>query len=280
MHTDGSSNRQAGGAGVVLLSPEEDVVECMIYLDFPTTNKEAEYEALVAGLDLARAAGATSVVIYYDSQVITNQVNGDYECKGKRMKLYLDQVKMRVDDLQAKIIQIPRGENEQADRLAKAASAEHMITHGNVLSFVQLSPLIDSSDVHEIGSKSNWIITIASYLKDGILPDEKEAARKLKVQAARFVLIKDVLYKRGFSCPYLRCLGNEETDYVMKGVHEGICRNHSESRSLVHKLVRAGYYWPTIQVDAEGYVKACDKCQKFSNIIWQPTEELALMTAP
>ena len=131
----------------MLLSPEGDVVECMIRLDFPATNNEAEYEALVVGLDLARAAGATSVVIYCDSQVITNQINGDYECKGERMKIYLDQVKRRVDDLQAKIIQIPRGENEQADRLAKAASAEHMITHGNVLSFVQLSPLIDSSEV-------------------------------------------------------------------------------------------------------------------------------------
>ena len=63
------------------------------------------------------------------------------------MKLYLDQVRRRVDNLQAKIIQIPRGENEQADRLANAALAEHMITHGNGLSFVQLSPLIDSSDV-------------------------------------------------------------------------------------------------------------------------------------
>ena len=144
-----------GGAGVVLLSPEEDVVKYMIRLDFPTTNNEAEYEALVAGLDLARAAGATSVVIYYDSQVITNQVNGDYECKGERMKRYLDQVKKRVDDLQAKIVQIARGENEQADRLAKAALAKHMIIHGNVLSFVQLSPLIDSGDVQEIGSKSN-----------------------------------------------------------------------------------------------------------------------------
>ena len=136
MHTDGSSNRQAGGAGVVLLSPEGDVVECMIRLDFPTTNNEAEYEALVAGLDLAKAIGATSVVIYCDSQVIANQINGDYECKGERMKLYLDQVKRRVDDLRAKIIQIPRGENEQTDRLANATSAEHMIKHDNVLSFV------------------------------------------------------------------------------------------------------------------------------------------------
>ena len=80
----------------------------MVRLDFPATNNEAKYEVLITGLDLARAAGATSLVIYCDSQVITNQVNGNYECKGERMKRYLDQVKRRVDDLQAKIVQIPR----------------------------------------------------------------------------------------------------------------------------------------------------------------------------
>ena len=121
-----------------------------------------------------------------------------------------------------------------------------MITHGNVLSFIQLSPLIDSDDMQEIGSEGNWTTPIASYLKNGVLPDEKEAARKLKVQVVRFVLIKDVLYKRGFSRLYLQCLGDEEADYVMREVHEGICGNHSGSRSLVHKLVRAGYYWPTM----------------------------------
>ena len=54
-----------------------------------------------------------------------------------------------------------------------------MITHGNVLSFVELFPLIDSSEVQEIGSESNWTTTIASYLKDGILPNKKEVARKV-----------------------------------------------------------------------------------------------------
>ena len=136
----------------MLLSPEGDKIECMVHLNFPTTNNEAEYEALVTGLNLAKKAKATSAVLYYDSQVITNQVNGDYECNGKRMKKYLEQVRRRVDDLQAKIIQIPRGENEQANRLAKAASTEHMITLDNVLSFVQLTPLIDSNDVQKIGS--------------------------------------------------------------------------------------------------------------------------------
>ena len=63
------------------------------------------------------------------------------------MKRFLDQVRRRVDELKAKIIQIPKGENEQANRLAKAASAEHMTTLDNVLSFVQFSPLIDTIDV-------------------------------------------------------------------------------------------------------------------------------------
>ena len=155
-----------------------------------------------------------------------------------------------------------------------------MIILGNVFSFVHLSPLIDSSNIQEIGSESSWTAPLISYLKNGVLPNGKEVARKLKVQAVRFVLIRDVLYKRGFSHPYLRCLGVEEADYVMKEVHEGICGNHSGSRSLVHKLVRAGYYWPTMQKDTEAYVKTCNKCQRFSNIIGRPTEELTPMTAP
>ena len=82
-------------------------------------------------------------------------MNSDYECKGERMKKYLKQVKKMVDDLQAKIVQIPKGENEQANRLAKAASIEHMIIPGKVLPFIQFSPLIDLIDVQEIGSRSN-----------------------------------------------------------------------------------------------------------------------------
>ena len=84
------ANKQAGGAVIVLRSPEGDKIECMVHLNFPTTNNEAEYEALVAGLDFAKVAGVVSVVIHYDSQVVMNQVNGDYKCKGERMKKYLE----------------------------------------------------------------------------------------------------------------------------------------------------------------------------------------------
>ena len=51
----------------MLRSPEGNEIECMVHLDFPAINNEAEYEALVAGLDLTKAAGATSVVVYCNS---------------------------------------------------------------------------------------------------------------------------------------------------------------------------------------------------------------------
>ena len=91
---------------------------------------------------------------------------------------------------------------------------------------------------------------LISYLRTSALPDGKVASRKLKVQASRFMLIKDILYKRGFSRPFLKCLSHDKADYVMREVHEGICGNHSGARSLVHKLTRVGYYWPTMLKDA------------------------------
>ena len=131
----------------MLHSLEGDEIECMVCLDFPMTNNEAEYEALVEGLDLAKVARATSVVVYCDSQVVMSQVNGDYECRGERMKKYLEQVRKQVAKFQAKFVQIPREENEQADRLAKTASVEYMLIPSKVLSFVQLLRLINGVSV-------------------------------------------------------------------------------------------------------------------------------------
>ena len=69
---DESSNQRSRGASVVIQTPEGDKIECMIRLDFLTTNNEAEYEALVAGLDLAKATGAENIIMHCNSQVITS----------------------------------------------------------------------------------------------------------------------------------------------------------------------------------------------------------------
>ena len=81
---------------------------------------------MVAGLDLTKATSAENMIVHCDSQVITSQINGDYECRNERMKKYLEEVKNRISSLEVKFVQIPRDENECADRLAKVASAEFM----------------------------------------------------------------------------------------------------------------------------------------------------------
>ena len=82
----------------------------------------------------------------------------------------------------------------------KAASAEFMNAPKQVLSFVQTCSLIDDrGKIQEIDVEEDWTAPLKEYLQSGSLPDEKDAARRLKVRASRFVLIKDTLYKRGFS---------------------------------------------------------------------------------
>ena len=75
--------------------------------------------------------------------MVISQVNGGYECKNERMKRYLEEVKNRISNIKIRFVQILREENDCADHLAKAASAEFMLIPKQVLSFVQVSSLID-----------------------------------------------------------------------------------------------------------------------------------------
>ena len=145
---------------------------------------------------------------------------------------------------------------------------------------IQYIPSVDLPEVQQVESEGNWMTPIVSYLKDGRLLEGKDEARKLKVRSARYVLMEEVLYKRGFSQPYLRCLAPEKANYVLREVHEGACGNHFRAKSLIHKVVCAGYYWPTIQADAKAYVKVCNQCQRFSNVPRLPLEYLTPVIAP
>ena len=100
------------------------------------------------------------------------------------------------------------------------------------------------------------------------------------MRAMRFVLMDELLNKRCFSQPYLRCLTPDEFHYILRDVHEGAHGNHSRAKSLIHKIVHAGYYWPSMQVGAKAYVKAYDKCQCYSNVPRRPSKYPTPMVAP
>ena len=87
---------------------------------------------------------------------------------------------------------------------------------------------------------------IISFLQDGHLPQDVEKARKVKRRAARFTILNDTLYKRGFSMPYLKCVDEEEAKYILEEIHEGVCRHHASPKLLVNKIIRTSYFWPTM----------------------------------
>ncbi|RDX96224.1 hypothetical protein CR513_21146, partial [Mucuna pruriens] len=64
------------------------------------------------------------------------------------------------------------------------------------------------------------------YFKKDVLPQDPKLATKVKREAAKYTLIGEHLYIRGFSFPLLRCLDTKEAEYIMREVHEGVCRSH------------------------------------------------------
>ncbi|XP_059441973.1 uncharacterized protein LOC132174316 [Corylus avellana] len=280
---DGSSTRKNGGAGVILITPDGEELCSSLRLEFKTTNNEAEYEAVLAGLGLAREMGADFVELRSDSQVVVGHIRGEFEARGSKMKQYLS----KVQDLQNTfkkfcIMKILQEENEKADQLArKASTAVSGAEEPEVPIQVLPRPTVPGTvSVSVTETVSEWQRSIREYLEQGTLPSDKKAATQIKIKAARFTIINGVLYKRGFMLPLLKCISKEEGDYVLHEIHEGICGSHSGARVLAHKAVRADFYWPNMNRDSVQMVRNCDKCQRFANIAKQPPEDLSSISSP
>ncbi|CAL8990806.1 unnamed protein product, partial [Prunus brigantina] len=124
LRVDGASNQKRAGAGVVIITPDGTLLEQAITLGFLASNNEAEYEALLAGLRLAKELAIKKLAISSYSQLITNQASGEYMAKHPRMILYLEKVQELLKAFPTFTIQqVPRAENAHADALASLWSA-------------------------------------------------------------------------------------------------------------------------------------------------------------
>jgi ribonuclease HI len=120
---DGSSCGKGGGVGILLISPRGDMFEFAIPIQPIVTNNQAEYEALLRGLQYLKEAKAISVEIFRDSELVIKQLNGQYECRNDILRNYYDECKEILKSFQLVILQhIPRENNEEVNRLAQSAS--------------------------------------------------------------------------------------------------------------------------------------------------------------
>ncbi|KAL2236241.1 UNVERIFIED_CONTAM: Retrovirus-related Pol polyprotein from transposon opus [Sesamum indicum] len=269
LHVDGSSNAYNGGAGILIEGPGDIEIEVTVRLSFPTTNNEAEYEALVLGLEFAFEAGAQVLEVYTDSQVVAMQIEGMYETRKKSMTEYLRKTKERMQKFsKCTIQQIPRSENERADALSKLGATLVGIKDRKITVMIkERSAISGGTETNMVTLKCLWIEEITAYLKEGVLPTDPGHARRIKFKAPRFALVGTQLYKRTVEGPLLKCLDDPQARYVLQEVHEGSCGNHSGARSLAQKIARQGYFWPTLMRDCKEFVRRCEKCQKFASQI-------------
>ena len=147
---------------------------------------------------------------------------------------------------------ISRAENSRADALAKLATAsqEDLNKQMPVKHLSEPSVDLSSKEVSPVMFEPSWMDPIWDYLVEGLLPNDPKEASKLRTRYARFTIHRGALYKRGFFTPVLKCIVGGDTDYVLREVHEGVCGNHIEAWALVGKVLRQGYYWPTMLRDA------------------------------
>ena len=113
--------------------------------------------------------------------------------------------------------------------------------------------------------------SIVLYLREDILSEDKLKAKKIRGKTPHFWLFENQkLYKRFFSGSYLLCVHPETTEPLLEELHEGICGSHTGGRSLSHRAITQGYWWPNMQKEAQEYVKKCDQRQRFAPNIHQP----------
>lgn len=80
--------------------------------------------------------------------------------------------------------------------------------------------------------------------------------------------------------PYLGCVEEDEAKYILEEIQEGICGDRMDPRSLANKIIKIGYFLPTMQRDAKEFFKRCDKCPRFGNIQRVPGEKMTAIASP
>ncbi|GJU62976.1 reverse transcriptase domain-containing protein [Tanacetum coccineum] len=252
LFTDGASNIEGYGDGLILTDPGCQKITYALCFNFRTSNNEAEYEALVAGLELAIQMEAQCLDAYIDSLLIVNQVKEVYEGSEDLMKRYLSKVQeMQKQFKSFMITQVSHSRNKCVDALSKLASS----------SFAHLT--------------KNVLVEITRAL-----PNDTNKVRKIRIKAPQYSLNKDVLYKKGYLTPWLRYVRPEQANYVLREAHFGSCGAHAEACNIAQKVARLGYYWPTMYQDATKTVEKCHKCQQHAPTVRQPQCEITSISSP
>jgi ribonuclease HI len=263
---NGSWGTFGAGAAAVLVAPSKVRTCYATRLDFSCTNNISEYKALLLELRKLKAMGITRAILKTDSQVISGHVDKSSKARDLKLEKYLDTVRRLKASFEGfSVKNIPRGENEHADLLAKSAAQGLPLPSEVFFETIKASSveLMERAvllifPVHS----DDWRTEIISFLQGNSLSDDEVYNKRMEARTMSYVIIEGELYKHGVCSPLLKCLSRTEGLELMKEIHAGLCGSHIGSRPLLRKVFRQGFYWPKAALDAAELVQKCENCQK------------------
>ncbi|XP_015955836.1 uncharacterized protein LOC107480200 [Arachis duranensis] len=222
LHVDGASSRRGSGAGIILKQGDEVIAEQSLQFNFPASNNDAEYEALITGLKLALNLQVQSLTAHCDSLLVVQQIRGEFQVKDPLLERYWLMAKDLISKFNSFIIlHVNREKNFRADILSKLA-ATRADTQTSTLSQLTLEkPSIEPLSVTNITHLRDWRTPFLEYINTGTIPKDKLNPQNFRRRASLYTKVAGELYRRGFSQPLLKCLNKKEAKEVMDEIHEG-----------------------------------------------------------
>jgi ribonuclease HI len=152
MNFDGSRMSGGLGAGIVFTSPKGDKLVYVLQIHFHASNNVAEYEALVHGLKLSKEIGIQRILCFGDSNLVVQQVSGEWDAKDANMASYRFYVQQLCGFFEGcEFHHIPRANNDEVDRLSKIGSTKQEIPAGVSLEIIRKpssKPLLESCSIY------------------------------------------------------------------------------------------------------------------------------------
>ncbi|XP_072094196.1 uncharacterized protein [Arachis hypogaea] len=206
-------------------------------------------------------------------------INGTYQARDTLLQKYLERVKRLSEEFDEVTVQhVPRERNARANLLSKLASTKRGTGNRSLIQGLVKEPTV-TLHITQAADYPSWMDPIIDFLENGKLSDDYKTAKALRRKAAKYTIIQGQLFKKELNQPLLKCLHPDQTDDVLSEIHEGCCGHHIGGKALARKLVRAGYYWPSMMSDSKEFMKKCRRCQENANLHKAPTAELSLLIA-
>ncbi|XP_050889425.1 uncharacterized protein LOC127094662 [Lathyrus oleraceus] len=282
---DGASNAHGHGIGAIITSPIGFHLPFIARLCFDCPSNMVEYEACIFSIEAVIDLRIKIIEVYRDSTLVISLVWGYWETRDHKLIPYKEHVMKLIPCFdEITFHHIPREKNQLADAL-DTLSSMFKVKWRNQAPSINIQHLDEPAYCLEIEEESDgkpWFYDIKRYVKKQGYPEnvsikDKKALRELE---SHFFVSGGVLYKRSYDSVLLRCMDRHEAEWIIIDVHKGSFGTHVGGDSMFKNILRAGYYWLTIEVDYFRHVQTCHKCQIYVDRIHVPQVPLNVISSP